>query len=280
MHAINPNKYAITFACYNSVAYTKLCVESMLKHGIDLSRLVVVDNDSTDETRQYLASLPFGEVILNKSNLGCGVAWNQGALALQSEWTIIMNNDVLVSQNWIENLIHTAETNNLKIISPAMVEGRNLDYDFDKFAHESSIRMRNSLRIGSRHAVCFAVHESVWKDVGYFRATPNLLGFEDTIFFKQVDEAKIPTAITGASWLHHFGSITQSEIKRELGLKEKDDLIGLGHNRARLLEQTWLERKIAKAKLKKQVKIWRNTEVKEYGMSLLSSRENGEFIWR
>ena len=280
MQAINPKKYAITFACYNSVAYTKLCVESMLKHGTDLSRLVVVDNDSTDETRNYLESLPLGRVILNKSNLGCGVAWNQGALALQAEWTIIMNNDVLVSKDWIENLINTAEKNNLKIISPAMVESRDLDYDFDTFANESSIKMKDVLRLGSRHAVCFAVHQSVWKEIGYFRATPSLLGFEDTIFFKQVDEAKILTAITGASWLHHFGSITQSEIKRELGLKEKDDLIGRGYNRAKLLEQSWLERKITKARLKKQVKTWRNNEVKEYGMSLLSSRENGEFNWR
>ena len=277
---MNPTKYAITFACYNSVAYTKLCVDSMVKHGTDLSRLVVVDNDSTDETRKYLESLPLGRIILNKSNLGCGVAWNQGALALQAEWTIIMNNDVLVSKNWIENLIETAERNNLKIISPGMVESRELDYDFEQFADQSSLKMKDALRMGSRHAVCFAVHESVWAEIGYFRATPNLLGFEDTIFFKQVERAGIPTAITGASWLHHFGSITQSEMKRERGLKEKDDLVGRGHNRAKLLEQSWLERKIARAQHKRQVKSWRNTEVNQYGMSLLSSRENGEFIWR
>jgi GT2 family glycosyltransferase len=277
---MNPNKYAITFACYNSVAYTKLCVESMVKHGLDLSRLVVVDNDSTDDTRNYLETLPIGGKILNKSNLGCGVAWNQGALALQSEWTIVMNNDVIVSKDWIENLIQTAERNNLKIISPGMVEGRDLDYDFDRFADEASLKMKDVLRIGSRHAVCFAVHQSVWAEVGYFRATPNLLGFEDTIFFKQVDRAGIRTAITGASWLHHYGSITQSEMKRERGLKEKDDLVGRGHNRAKLLEQSWLERKIARAQLKRQVKAWRNAEVNQYGMSLLSVRENGEFIWR
>ena len=191
-----------------------------------------------------------------------------------------MNNDVLVSENWIENLINTAERNHLKIISPAMVEGRNLDYDFETFANEASIKMKDALRIGRRHAVCFAVHESVWADIGYFRATPNLLGFEDSIFFKQVERAGIPTAITGGSWLHHFGSITQSEMKRERGLKEKDDLVGRGHNRAKLLEQSWLERKIARAQQKRQVKAWRNAEVNQYGMSLLSSRENSEFIWR
>ena len=130
---MNPQKYSITFACYNQVDYTRQCVESMIRHGLDLGRLVVVDNGSTDQTRDYLRSLPLGGAIFNQANLGCGVAWNQGALAQQAEWTIVMNNDVLVSAGWIENMIDTAERHGLKMISPALVEGE-LDYDFDAFA--------------------------------------------------------------------------------------------------------------------------------------------------
>ncbi len=107
---MNPEKYAVTFACYNQVDYTRQCVESMIKHGFDLNRLVVVDNGSSDGTRAYLETLPLGGRIFNKENLGCGVAWNQGILALQAEWTVIMNNDVLVCKDWIENLISVAES--------------------------------------------------------------------------------------------------------------------------------------------------------------------------
>jgi len=53
----------------------------MIKNGDDLSRLAIVDNGSTDGTQEYLQSLPLGGLILNKSNLGCGVAWNQGTMA-------------------------------------------------------------------------------------------------------------------------------------------------------------------------------------------------------
>lgn len=275
---MNPNKYSITFACYNAVAYTKLCIESMVKHGTPLNRLVVVDNDSKDETRSYLETLNLGGRILNQKNLGCGTAWNQGALALQSEWSIIMNNDVIVSREWIEKLINTAEQRGLKIISPAMIEG-TLDYDFDEFADQASQKMGNVLRLGSRHAVCLAIHESVWMDVGYFRSTPKLWGYEDTLFFHEIDRAQIPTAWTGASWLHHFGSITQSEIKKERGLREKDSL-GQRYENHKLLQQSWLERKLSRAATKRQVKNWRNAEVNEFGMSLHGWRENGEFIWR
>ena len=159
-----------------------------------------------------------------------------------------------------------------------MIEG-TLDYDFDEFADQASQKMGIVLRLGSRHAVCLAIHESVWMDVGYFRSTPKLWGYEDTLFFHEIDRAQIPTAWTGASWLHHFGSITQSEIKKERGLREKDSL-GQRYENHKLLQQSWLERKLSRAATKRQVKNWRNAEVNEFGMSLHGWRENGEFIWR
>jgi GT2 family glycosyltransferase len=273
---MNPNRYSLTFACYNSVEYTKLCIDSMVKHGTPLDRLIAVDNGSTDGTREYLSTLPLGGKIFNKTNLGCGVAWNQGALVHQAEWTIVMNNDVLVSPSWIENLINTAEAIGAKIISPALIEGP-LDYDFDSFAQGTARQMQNVNRIGARHAVCLAVHQSVWMDIGYFQPVPKLLGYEDTLFFNEARKVNIKTAMTGASWLHHYGSITQTAMKLERGLKATDNL-PYRYN-YRLLKQSWLERKLIKASKKRQEKIWRNSEVKNYGMSIHGIRENGSTNW-
>ena len=268
--------YAITFACYNQVEYTCQCVDSMIKHGVDLGRLVVVDNGSTDDTRSYLETLPLGGLIFNKANLGCGVAWNQGALALQAEWTIIMNNDVLVSKGWIENMISVAQQKGLKIISPALIEGP-LDYDFDAFADEASVKLSSALREGGRHAVCLAVHKSVWMEIGYFQPIPKLLGYEDSMFFHEVDKAGIPIGMTGAAWLHHYGSITQSAMKQERGLSEKQ---GLGYRyNYRLLQQSWLTRKLNKAKRVRQQKLWCAQEITQFGQSMHGKRENKQFYW-
>jgi GT2 family glycosyltransferase len=274
---MNPLKYSVTFACYNQINYTRQCIESMLKHGFDLSRLIVVDNGSKDETREYLNTLPLGGRIFNHSNLGCGVAWNQGALALQTEWTIIMNNDVLVSANWLENLINTAEQNQIKIISPSLIEG-SLDYDFDSFADLAMVEMQTALRLGARHAVCLAVHNSVWQEIGYFQPIPKLLGYEDTMFFHEADKAGIRCAITGASWLHHYGSITQTAMKLERGLSEKQ---GLGYRyNYRLLQQSWLERKLKKIHYKNQLKQWKNQELAQFEMTMHGTRVNKSFIWQ
>jgi len=274
---MNPEKYSITFACFNQVEYTQKCIDSMIMQNLDLSRLVVVDNASTDNTVNYLKTLSLGGLILNKSNLGCGAAWNQGALALQSEWTIIMNNDVIVSNNWIENLIEVAERNQLKVISPAMIEG-DLDYDFEEFSKISSIKMQNVIRFGERHAVCLAVHQSVWHEVGYFQPIPKLLGYEDTMFFNELSKANIATGMTGASWLHHFGSITQTAMKKERGLSKKDGLAD--RYNYRLLQQSWVKRKINKFNKIKQSRIWRQNELAQFNMSIYGNRVQGHFVWK
>lgn len=268
--------YAVTFACYNQVEYTRQFVDSLVGSGVDLSRVVAVDNGSTDGTRAYLESLSLGGRIANKTNLGCGVAWNQGALALQAEWTVVMNNDVIVAPGWLENLIRTAQGRELKIVSPALIEGP-LDYDFPGFAPDAMSRMKNALRKGGRHAVCLAVHSSVWTQIGYFRSVPKLWGYEDTLFFHEADRAGIPMAITGSSWLHHFGSITVRAIKQERGLTGRQGLSARASYR--LLNLSWLERKLGKMRQIRQRKMWRDLEVAEFGMSMHGIRRGGQFEW-
>lgn len=273
---MNPNKYSLTFACYNALDYTKICVDSFLKTSTPLSRLVVVDNGSSDDTVNYLRGLPLGGLVLNRKNLGCGVAWNQGVLVQQAEWSVIMNNDVVVSDQWIQSLIETAEKNNIKIISPALVEGP-LDYDFESFAKNASINMKDALRMDKAHAVCLAIHESVWMDIGYFQATPTLWGFEDTLFFHAARKASIPMAITGSSWLHHFGSITQTEMKRERKLSDNQGLTG--RYNYKLLNESWIERKLRQFRNKQSSKQFRQVELNQYGMTVHGIRKNHQFEW-
>lgn len=268
--------YSITFACYNQVAYTRACVESMVRHGVDLGRVIAVDNGSSDATREYLSSLPLGGRVLNKVNLGCGVAWNQGALAQQAAWTIVMNNDVLVSANWIDGLLGAAESQGLKIVSPGLIEGPD-DYPVDTFLAEAAQKMKGALRPDVPHAVCVAIHESVWMDIGYFASMPKLWGYEDTMFFHAARKAGIASGITGASWLHHFGSITLSALKRERGLSDRQ---GLSDRRSyRLLQESWLARKLQKARRLRQLSEWRTQELAQYGMTLHGVREQGAFRW-
>ncbi len=270
------SNYTITFACYNSLDYTKKCVESLLRANISLDRVVVVDNDSSDATFEYLSSFPFFDVIRNRDNLGCGVAWNQGVLRLQSDWSIVMNNDIEVSKGWLDALLGDADRRSLSVICPAMIEG-DLNYDFDQFAISATKKMGDVFRFGARHAVCMAIHKSVWQRVGYFAPVPSLMGYEDTLFFSELDRAGIDTGITGAAWIHHYGSITVSNLKKERGLSG-DGSLGDRKNH-KLLNKSLFRRKWDKLSRKRQERRWRNDELAAHQMTLHGTRSGKDFSW-
>lgn len=106
---------------------------------------------------------------------------------------------------------------------------------------------------------------------------PKLLGYEDTLFFYEAKKAKIQTAMTGASWLHHYGSITQSLMKQERGLSQKDGLAN--RYNYKLLNQSWLSRKLAKHEKRAQEIKWQDVELSEHNMTIHGLREKGQFRW-
>jgi N-acetylglucosaminyl-diphospho-decaprenol L-rhamnosyltransferase len=118
----------------------------------------------------------------------------------------------------------------------------------------------------------------VWDQIGFFRAQPNLWGYEDTLFFQALDLAGIRSAIVGSSWLHHFGSITVSALKQERGLSGRQ---GLGaRNNYRLLGKSTLRRKWDKLQRERRERQWREAELAAHGMTLQGDRRQGEFVWR
>ena len=272
------HEYTITFACYNQLEYTKQFIASLDREEVDFSRIVAVDNGSTDGTREWLGQQGFGAVILNNRNLGCGAAWNQGALAIQSKWTVVMNNDVVCAKGWLRNLLNAAEANQLHIASPAMVEGE-LNYDFVDWAHKAEADMKGYIRKNAPHAVCMAIRDDVWSEIGYFMPVPKLLGYEDGIFFQRAAEAGFSTGTTADSWLHHYGMTTQKALKLEMKLDQRDSLGN--RNLMRLyMAQSWLARKVSRHQRRYLVKAASAYELSSYGKSVHALRDGGDFFWR
>jgi N-acetylglucosaminyl-diphospho-decaprenol L-rhamnosyltransferase len=264
----------ITFACLNQVHFTTIFLRSLLESRTAADLLVAVDNGSNDETAELLATAGI-ETIRNRTNLGCGVAWNQGILARQAEWTIIMNNDVVVSPGWADNLLNAAERFNLQIASPAMIEG-DLHYDPNTLLRQNSEVTKDYFRPGIAHAVCMAIHSSVFERIGYFEAKPFLFGFEDTLFFDEARKAEIPVGTVGASWIHHFGSVTQKWLKEDRGIPLT---AGLGdRNNKQRLHQNMLERKYLKWKKSRALKAMVRFELGRFGHSLHGRVSSGANI--
>jgi len=275
---MTPSSYTITFACYNQLDYTKQFIASLDREEVDFSRIVAVDNGSTDGTREWLGQQGFGAVVLNERNLGCGAAWNQGALAIQSKWTVVMNKDVICAKGWLRKLLAAAETNQLQVASPAMVEGE-LNYDFGAWATEAESEMAGYVREGAPHAVCMAIRDDVWNQIGYFMPVPKLLGYEDAIFFQRVLEAGLKTGTCADSWLHHYGMTTQKALKLEMKLDQNDSLGN--RNLMRLyMAQSWVARKLARLKRQRLLQSASEYEENSFDRTVHVIRNQDVFEWR
>ncbi|HLH04115.1 MAG TPA: glycosyltransferase family 2 protein [Bryobacteraceae bacterium] len=68
------------------------------------NRILVVDNGSTDSTREVTDELGADYLRLDK-NRGFAVAVNAGIGAAESEWVLILNNDVILRPDWIRNIV-------------------------------------------------------------------------------------------------------------------------------------------------------------------------------
>jgi GT2 family glycosyltransferase len=253
----------------NEIECTRNCVASLIDGGTDPASILVIDNGSSDDTPRWLASQPAINHVRNRVNLGCGGAWAQGALRSDSEWVVLLNNDVVVCPQGISDLLAAADRHGFDVVSPSLVEGP-LDYDFADHAAAFRKAMRGQVRRGWFHGVCFAVRRRVFETIGFPDTDRQLGGREDVEFLVRCQRNGVPVGTVGDVVLHHLGSVTQRALKRQLGVCE----LGDRHYFYRKLGMGWLARKEFKRTRREQARAWTATE-RGGGYSMLMLRRDG-----
>lgn len=82
------------------------CLESILSQSRLPDEIVVLDNASTDGSRELLeAFLPKITVIPLDENIGFAAACNRGIQETSSELVAILNNDIILELRWLESLL-------------------------------------------------------------------------------------------------------------------------------------------------------------------------------
>jgi O-antigen biosynthesis protein len=101
---------SVIVPCYNQVAFTQYCLQALFRFTRPAWELIVVDNGSTDSTGLYLAGVRDAAtvpvtVIRNERNQGFPRAANQGLQAASGEYLVLLNNDAVVTDGWLDQLI-------------------------------------------------------------------------------------------------------------------------------------------------------------------------------
>jgi GT2 family glycosyltransferase len=101
---------SVLIVTWNSAEYLEQCFVSIDRQQYGDVEVVVVDNASTDTTRQCLRLRERQwRIIYNDHNLGFAAGQNQAMRAAKGEWLLCLNPDVLLASDFVERLLEAGE---------------------------------------------------------------------------------------------------------------------------------------------------------------------------
>jgi len=101
---------SIVIPVYNKWPYTAACLRSLAETRCGAGfEVIVVDDQSTDETPQRLAGIEGLVALHNEQNLGFVGSCNRGAEQARGRYIVMLNNDTQVLDGWLDALLDTFE---------------------------------------------------------------------------------------------------------------------------------------------------------------------------
>ncbi len=213
-------KVSIIVVTYNNVELTQKCIDSILqKTAYPNYEIIIVDNKSTDNTKEYLKELIKKydniKIILNDENTGFARGNNIGIQKADGEFIVLLNNDTVVTRGWITGLIkHLSDEIGMvgpitnSIGNEAMI---NVDYldiaDMDLFALKYTTQ--NFGKINKEIPVlamfCVALRRSTIEEVGMLDESYGVGMFEDDDYSYAIRSKGYKIACAEDVFIHHFG---------------------------------------------------------------------------
>jgi GT2 family glycosyltransferase len=101
---------SVTIVTWNSAQYLAECFASLERQDYRELEVIIVDNDSSDDTRALLRELASRwRVIYNERNVGFAAGQNQAIRASGGEWVLCLNPDIVLDPDFISRLVAAGE---------------------------------------------------------------------------------------------------------------------------------------------------------------------------
>lgn len=234
-------RVSIIVLCYNQLSYTRQCVESILKNtAYPNYELILVDNNSTDDTAAYLREIEVGNVnircILNKTNRGFAGGNNDGIDASTGEYIVLLNNDTLVTRGWMTSMVKHCSRGNVGIVgavtnsigNEAQIEVGYSDVEnMPAFAYDYTSKHMNETypHDGILAMFCVMFSRRLVDKIGKLDENYGIGMFEDDDYSFAAKAAGFELILPEDVFIHHFGSVSfkklQDETHRKLFEKNK-----------------------------------------------------------
>jgi len=236
---------------WDSLEMLKMFLKYLKMYTPDVYELIIVNNGSTDGTKEYLDSVK-ATVINNNKNLGVIAALDQADKLVKTKYLVSISDDILVTPNWLDDLIRIYESDpkikavapfkpGTKIIHPyseitsrkywddIQVKYPNLskkdllnlytDGDYEKFVED----IKKTNNFGNQElecpfdfvsGCCVLVEKEFIDSIGGFSDTRfNIYGCEDVDRCWRIGKAGYKVVRTSEVFVHHFEGVSLKKNK-------------------------------------------------------------------
>lgn len=220
----NTPKTSIIIPVYNAVEYTNACISSIYSVRCNISfEIIVVDNNSTDKTQEVMAGLSNKHTNIRyvrlDTNKGFSGAVNIGITAAVGNYIVLLNNDTIVSDYWLDRLIDGIKADNkigiISAVTNYIGEGPQLDplaadicVDQINFWSDHIKDRQISFQPSRLVFFCCLIKRSIIDKIGLLDEQYLVGNYEDDDFCLRTVMAGHKLAIANNSFVYHYGSKT------------------------------------------------------------------------
>jgi GT2 family glycosyltransferase len=121
--SVSPAPVCVVVTNHNGREHLIQCLDSVLALEGAVERVLVVDNDSQDGSLELIARrYPGVEVLAREKNDGPAGARNAGLARVESEWVLLLDNDVVLEPDTLERLLAAATSRpDVALVQPRSV---------------------------------------------------------------------------------------------------------------------------------------------------------------
>ena len=240
----------IVICVHDALADVRACLESLLRTTLPPYRLVLVDDGSGAETRDYLAAFAADQaatLVRNEKARGYTVAANQGLRLTSGEFMVLLNSDTVLTPGWLDRLVACAESDpRIGIVGPLSNTASwqsvpsFLDDDGDWAANPLPVGqtvegMAHLVaqaspgvypRIPFLNGFCFLIRREVITAIGLLDETTFPRGYgEENDYCARARRAGFATAVAGDAYVWHSQSRSFSHDERKRFADESTEVM-------------------------------------------------------
>jgi len=199
---------SIVILNWNGKKVTENCLNSLIPQLNSNFEVLVVDNDSKDESVNYLKKrFPKIKIIKNKKNLGYAGGNNRGVKKAKGDYILILNNDVILDKEFLEELWKNKDKTDILGVKNYFYDKKNVLWAIgskvNKFTMKASLIGNKEKDIGQYDKK--EINYTVGSAMLINKKVIDKIGFLDENYFMYFEETEWQTRAKNAgfkiSWI-------------------------------------------------------------------------------